>query len=98
MIKLDQWRGIPWIKRNQLISKYHITRSNPTKVVGVAPGVDVVEDDGIREGDLNIFIDMTIDQILELNEIPIAGSPDILGAEETEQLIVKAKKGRPKKK
>lgn len=64
MITLADWRSIPWQKRSALRAKFGIRQSGNTKVVDIISGVSVVEDDGVREGDLESVQSYTLETLI----------------------------------
>ena len=71
MIELHEWLSLNWQDRAKLIAKFKIPRTINVKVVQVAPGVDVVEDDGVR--DLSGLANLTMDDLnkaLRGEEVP----------------------------
>lgn len=97
---LHNWNEIPYEKRNEIIAFYGLKRSQNTKVSSGALGSGFVEDDGIRENDLQPIAHMAIADITSLTPITAAAvSEPILEAVETkvEKVEVKPKRGRPKK-
>lgn len=66
MLQIQDWWKIPQHKRDILIKKFSIKRSGVTSVRGVAPGIDQVVDDGVREGDIEPIRNYDLQQLIDI--------------------------------
>jgi len=74
MITIEEWNTLDWPIKNRIISKYKIGRSAPTRVVSLSSGVDSVVDDGIRQGDLSIFKNLKLQDIVASLDIVLGAA------------------------
>ena len=106
----DQWKTIPYQKRNEIIAHYGLKRSANVKVVSTHYGDGHVEDDGIREPDLQGIAHLALSDVMDLkpidfvvpsSKIPVDASlppkAEGIATSQTEKVAVKAKRGRPRK-
>lgn len=91
MIGYGDWLRIPWQKRNEIITFYGLGRSQKVKVNN-----EGVEDDGIREKDLETIAHLTPEEAIALK--PLVAEPQPPTKQEVEPpKKVKAKKPNAKK-
>ena len=89
-VSFQEWRSIPWAKRNEIIAFFQLGRSGQIKVSSRG-----VEDDGVIEKDLTLFAGLSLEDILALRKEPAKKAE--LAPESVAPKVAKPK-GRPKKK
>lgn len=68
-MNLYEWNKITWQVRNGIIAFYGLKRSANVKVRSIATGVDVVDDDGIREGDIEPIAHLSVEEAISLKPL-----------------------------
>ena len=65
-MKQQDWLQLGDLERREIIRKFKLSRSAPTRVLSTGVGIDVVEDDGIRDGDLEALGEYTVDDLRKI--------------------------------
>ena len=68
-MNLFEWSKIDWQKRNEIIAFYGLRRSQLVKVRSISTGVDVIDDDGIREADLSPIAHLEVNDVVSLRSL-----------------------------
>ena len=76
-MNLSEWQSIPWQKRNEIIAFYGLRRSQLVKVRSIATGVDTIDDDGIRESDLTLIANLSVEDAIALKPLEVVVSEAI---------------------
>lgn len=101
-MNLYEWSRLPWQTRNKLKAKFGVRSSQNVKTISVG-GDTVVEDDGVREGDIASLADVSVEEalaILDGKEVSKEVAPKKVEIKE-EKVVESApvkRRGRPKKK
>lgn len=92
---INEWRGIPWLKRNEIVRFYKIRRSGNVRMRTIAPGVDTMDEDGIAEADLFPIKNLPLEEVLAF--VPLGSPLSALPLQQSVEPMAKPKKPRKKK-